>query len=37
MREVNFFTWVDSDRTKGNSLKLKEGRYRLDVGGNVPL
>lgn len=28
---ILFFTWVD--RLKGNNLKLKEWRYRLDVRG----
>lgn len=32
MRKINFFTRVDNDRTKGNSFKLKKGRFRLDVG-----
>ena len=31
------FTWVDGDRTRGNCFRLKEGRFRLDVGGSFLL
>jgi len=25
------FTWLDSDRTRGNGLQLKDGRFRLNI------
>jgi len=31
---IQLFERIDHSRTRGNGFKLKEGRFRLDIGGS---
>ena len=31
-KEDGLFTWADSNSTRGNGFKIKEGKFSLDIG-----
>lgn len=35
-RRGAFFLWADSVKTRGNGLKVKQGRFRSDMRGEIP-